>query len=236
MGKESQVQPPGEVLEVLHILQIAGGTLPIGGFSQSYGLETYVSDGRVNDADTLVAFMKTYLGTTISNQDGPVVAEAHRLIEKREWEALAALNELAMAAKLTAESRGAALKTGRAIMRIGRKIFGREERDVWSLDALRNAHGAVAFGALSQSMGVALKPAVTAYAYASLNTLLQSGIKLIPLGNIEAQQLLYEILFLIEPAAQHALSVAPDEINNFSPCLELASIEHEGLPTRLYMS
>ena len=236
MEKNSQAQPESSMPEVLHILQIAGGTFPIGGFSQSYGLETYVSDGRVNDADTLVEFMKTYLETTIANQDGVVVAETHRLVEKRAWEELAALNELAVAAKMTAESRGAALKTGRAIMRIGRTIFSGEEKSVWNLDALRNAHGAVAFGALSQSMGIALKPAVTAYAYASLNTLLQSGIKLIPLGNIEAQQLLYKVLLLIEPAAQHALSVAPDEINNFSPCLELACIQHEQLPTRLYMS
>ena len=43
--------------QLFRLLQLNGGTFPTGGFSQSWGLETYVSEGTVQDAATFRAFL-----------------------------------------------------------------------------------------------------------------------------------------------------------------------------------
>src|SRR2546422_3236643 len=45
----------------LALLQLADGLFPAGGFAHSFGLETYVQEGRVGDAAGLEAFVVAHL-------------------------------------------------------------------------------------------------------------------------------------------------------------------------------
>ena len=42
---------------IFYLMQLAGGTFPSGGFSQSWGLETYVSEGKICDSSTFGDFL-----------------------------------------------------------------------------------------------------------------------------------------------------------------------------------
>ena len=46
---------------IFYLMQLAGGTFPSGGFSQSWGLETYVSEGKICDSSTFSNFLEVYL-------------------------------------------------------------------------------------------------------------------------------------------------------------------------------
>ena len=65
--------------KLYNLLQLNGGTFPSGGFSQSWGLETYVYLGRVNNAETFKEFMETYLISCIGKCEGPIACEAYEL-------------------------------------------------------------------------------------------------------------------------------------------------------------
>ena len=45
--------------QLFYLMQIAGGTFPSGGFSQSWGLETYVANGKGSDEAGFKRFMET---------------------------------------------------------------------------------------------------------------------------------------------------------------------------------
>lgn len=62
--------------QLFYLMQMAGGTFPSGGFSQSWGLETYVSQGLVTDDRTFIEFTTTYLESTITRCEGPLMREA----------------------------------------------------------------------------------------------------------------------------------------------------------------
>ena len=47
--------------QLFYLMQMAGGTFPSGGFSQSWGLETYVADGTVSDSTSFKEFATSYL-------------------------------------------------------------------------------------------------------------------------------------------------------------------------------
>jgi len=68
-------------------LQIAGGSFPTGCFNHSYGLETYIQEGRARHAGDIeklmIAFMEASLGT-----DAVFVKEAHGAAEVGDTERL----------------------------------------------------------------------------------------------------------------------------------------------------
>src|SRR5439155_838818 len=95
----------------LALLQLADGLFPAGGFVHSFGLETYVQEGRVVDAAGLEAFVVAHLEGSAGPCDAVVVAHATRL---------AARGDVAGAVALDA--------------RLDSEAVAREVDDLWSFN------------------------------------------------------------------------------------------------------
>jgi urease accessory protein len=223
-------------MELYRLLQINGGTFPTGGFSQSWGLETYVSEGIITGEDSFTEFLEIFLDSNIGSCEGPVIREAYRLTGSSESEKLAELEQLSVASKTTKESREAAVRMGKAFMRIMKEILRSEDFAYVKKLLGRDVSYPVAYGAACKVMGTNPETAIRAYVYGSANALVQSAVKLIPLGNTQAQKILYESAHVMDMAVKKSLETDMDDITNFCPGLDIASIRHETLPVRLYMS
>ena len=93
------------------------------------------------------------------------------------------------------------------------------------------------FGAAAEAQGIAADDAVLAFLHAALSNLVSVGARLIPLGQIESQ-----------PDHQGGLAAADDEerrrpapwswmrLGSATAGLDIASMRHERLHTRLCMS
>lgn len=226
-----------EKRELFYLMQLAGGTFPSGGFSQSWGLETYVAEGKVADADTFRAFLKTYLSSTISCCEGPILCEAVRLAQEWRQEKIAELEELSCAVKVTKESRESSLRMGKAFLRIMADILKDEE--VSRLRAFCSGQGMtypVIYGLICGRLGLPEEASVQAFVFSTVNALVQSAVKLIPLGNTQAQKILLQMQPEMQQCSEISMKKPLEEISNFCPGLDIASIRHESLPVRLYMS
>lgn len=222
---------------IVKLLQIAGGSFPIGGFSQSYGLETYVSDGKINTVEGVYELIETYIHNVVSRGELPLLIEAFRLKFVSDYEELEKLNRVAVAMKGTYESRQASLKSGKAMLRIGKEICSDKSLDDWYNNLSdRDIAFNVAFALIAESMNIDVEEAVRAFVFTEVNCIIQAAIKLVPLGNVEGQKLLTSLMDTMEDAAKIAFEIPPDEANAFAPALDMASIHHETLATRLYMS
>ena len=219
------------------LLQLAGGTFPTGGFSQSWGLETFVTDGRVAGASDCRKFIAGYLDAVVGSCEGPILREAVGYAANWDAAALAELEELSLAMKLSKESRDSALKSGKALMRIASEIIEDSELPGfyggYSRSGITNA---VAFGTICGRSGICPERALEAYVFSVVNGIVQSAVKLIPLGNTEAQRMLLEVRPDMAGCVRKSSTLAVSDISNFSPGFDLASILHETLPMRLYMS
>lgn len=230
--------------QLIRLLQLNGGTFPTGGFSQSWGLETYVSEGFVKDVESFQEFLEVYLTSSIGKCEGPIICRAYELFGKLRKEpdeetasALAGLEQLSNAVKVTKESREAGLRMGRAFGRVIEPIL-----DKGALQPLRDVFGnlnisyPVLYGSVCSLLQIDLDEAVAAYIFSTANTLTQSALKLIPLGNVEAQQVLFEMDKAFEDVAKLCKETDIGEVTNFCPGIDIASLKHEALPVRLYMS
>ncbi len=219
------------------ILQLCGGTFPTGGFSQSYGLETYVAREKVHNIESFRSFLESYLMITIGTFEGPAFMEAYDLAGTWEEDKLIELHELLDAMKLTKENKEASNRTGKSLLRVASQMI-EDEKLVAFYDKYgkKGLSGPIALGIVCGRLGVDKDLSLESYIFATLNGLIQSGIKLIPLGNVEAQKLLHEMNSYTKDIIETTKATKIDEISNFCPALDIASMQHEVLPTRLYMS
>lgn len=223
----------------LPLYQFFGSTFPVGGFQHSYGLETYIAEGIVHNAKQLKEYLFHVLRQVYITFDGRAFCKASHYGGCVDLSELLKLDQEVTAMRLTKESRQASLKTGRAFLRMASAITSDPVfEDYWKTVQKQPDIGnyCIAVGFLMGRIKQPEQEALRAYYFNDLNNLLQVGVKTIPLGQTEGQMLLYELYSEIENAVMETIQEQQEELQNFVPYMNLMSMRHEILYSRLYMS
>ena len=225
--------------QLFWLMQIFGGGFPAGGFSQSWSLETYVAQERITSENEFLDFLITYLDSVIGRNEGPIFREAYgiAIAKKGDITKISELEELSRAMKVARENRESSLRMGKALLRIMAEVT--EDRGIRRVQSIYEVKGMTypaACGVVCGRLGLDLRGSIGAFVFSSVSSLVQSGVKLIPLGNTQAQGLLLRVHPFMEKAAGESMRRPVCEISNFSPGFDIAGIMHETLAVRLYMS
>ena len=94
------------------LLQINDSLFPIGGYSHSYGLETYIQKGLVNDGSTARLYIENRLRYSLLYTDLLAVRLAYEAAAKEDLEKLEELEDVLDASKIPMELREASRKLG----------------------------------------------------------------------------------------------------------------------------
>ena len=223
----------------LTILQFADGLFPAGGFAHSFGLETYVQDGRVRDRRGLEAFIVAHLEGSAGPADAAAAAIASRLAHAGDADGWVELDARLDAMKSVPELRAASRQMGRQTLRIAAGLgddpfLARLARAVDESRAV--GHHAAVFGAALGRGGATPERVAAAYLYSTVALLVGAGLRLISLGQLEGQRALASMRPVVERLAADAATATVDDLWSFSPALELAAIRHATLEARLFRS
>jgi urease accessory protein len=97
-------------------------------------------------------------------------------------------------------------------------------------------HHSVCFGAVGRAMGWSCHDATQAYLYSASAAMIGAALRLLPLGQIAGQRILWGMRPLIERLANEAVTKDLSEMSSFVPGLEIASMRHARLDARLFRS
>jgi urease accessory protein len=225
--------------ELLALLQFADGLFPAGGFAHSFGLETYVQDGRVRTRADLEAFVAAHLEGSAGPADAVAVAVVSRHAADGNLDEVLALDAQVDAMKIVPEYRAASVQMGRQTLRVATGLD-----DDPLLAALAHAvdangtpgHHPVTFGAALGRAGVDTEEAATAYLYSTAALLVGAGLRLVSLGQVDGQRVLAAMRPRIARLAARASTATADDMWSFNPGLELAGLRHATLDRRLFRS
>jgi urease accessory protein len=152
---------------------------------------------------------------------------------------IAQLDELCSASKLARETREASEKIGRRMLSSVLNLTS-DARLLAYQDEIASGryagHHAVVHGAACGALGVDARAALLAFGYALAANQTAASLKLIRIGQTQAQAVLGASGAAIEAAIETALTLTLDDYGSFVPGLDIRAMEHEHLFRRLFIS
>lgn len=220
--------------------------LPIGGFAHSFGLETFVQQGRVQTLDDLEGYCRVMIRGAWAPADGLLIKRVYELAAQSEesrdpdlwieaWEADQRLH----VQRAARETREGLQKMGRRLIHLGQEIYPELP---WSevTEGIRRGQCPGTYplihGWLSLRLGVPLRMAVEGYLYNSLFQIINSALRLMSMGQTQGQKLLVKLLPECSLAWQSVESLSFADAYTVSPDSDIAMMQHETLYSRLFMS
>lgn len=240
-------------LSWLELLQIADSSLPIGSLAHSFGLESLIADGKLT-VNQLSSFLSDYLAES-GMLDATCCLRAHALAElstetfETHWPTL---NDQIDALKLARESREASAALGRRFLQLAVNLepaphllqaleIGRSHAS-----RISHSHHSASFGLVCGAWEINRELAACSFLQQSVAALISACQRLLPLGQTQASQILWAVKPTIIEVTHHAIALIdsvpasePDSLNFpsvFMPTVEIASMRHPGLATRLFIS
>ncbi len=222
-----------------NLLHISDPTLPIGGYTHSNGLETYVQKNLVKDSATAALFVQNMLTNNLQFNDAAFVKLAYEATQNNDIKVLMQLDDECSALKNAREIRQASQKLGMRLIKIFKRhqtsdIVNQYEQAI--TDKQLEGHYCIAFGIYTALMQVPLYEALYAFCYNATVGTVTNAVKLVPLGQLDGQDILYNTQEVIATVVNNVLELDRNLVGLCNIGLDVRCMEHEHLYSRLYMS
>lgn len=223
-------------LPLVRLLQLASPALPVGAYSYSQGLEAACEAEIVRDKESARQWISDVLQSNIATMETPIVARLYRAWQSEDLKSAVYWNQYFLASRETMELRAETEQMGYSLAKL--LVDGKfcDPVQVTTLADMRPKGFPAAFSFAAASFSVPLDEALTAYLWSWLENQVIGAVKLIPLGQMAGQTLLFELGQDLPRIVERALSLADEELCNFSPGLAILSGQHETQYSRLFRS
>jgi len=207
---------------------------PTGGFSYSHALETLVDDGRVTSADEVVAWLSSVLAYGGGWTDGLLCREAWRAVAHADKDRLGELADFAAVLPGTTEFELESLSQGNAFLRA--VAAGWPDHVPGTLREQGGVALPVAVGACCAAASVDQDRTLAAYLGGLTAHLISAACRLVPLGQSDAQRATAATNARLPALVTDLIAADLDRLGACAWVLDLASMSHETLHTRLFRS
>lgn len=206
---------------------------PIGQFTLSNGLETFVLENRLKNYKDLELYMESYLAICCYNDLLTFLLSYDQDITT--------LDKLAYVMKAPSEVRKGSAKLAVRFVKIWRDIdkdaypllmeYGRQikEKQVYGVYP-------IAAALYARDLGMEKEEAAEIFLYSQLSAIVTNAVKTVPLSQSKGQEILRKSLFSIKRVIDKALTLSIDDLGVGGSMFDIEGMRHEYLYSRQYMS
>ena len=215
------------------LLQLNDSTFPIGAYTLSWGLETFVQQKVIYDSQSALAFLKSDIESNFLTSELLPVRLAYEYAEKGEWEKVFEFDQIYNAAKNAREIRVGSKKIAARFFKTV-SLWQKDNPDFFSLEKV--THFPVIYGAYCALRKIKKEACLEVFLYSQFSARVTTLVKLIPLSQNEGQKILHSLFDEFAKLLCAVETFAEEDLCRSSPSVEISGMQHEYLYTRLYMS
>ncbi|ARD48102.1 urease accessory protein UreF [Sporosarcina sp. P33] len=223
----------------LSLFQLCDSNFPVGSFSQSFGLETYIQKDIVTDADTFSDWLNVYVHEQLAYADGLAVRIAYDALDMDELDEIWELDRLLTVQNLARESRDGTQRMGDRMLDIAQSIYEIPMLSVYAQkirDKEAFGHPAIVFTMVGHHLQAEKRTTILYYLYSTVVSLVQNAVRAIPLGQTAGQKIIYSFQQQLQQATDKIMELDEEEFGVVSPGLELSQMQHERVGIRIFSS
>ena len=221
-----------------NMLQAVDAFFPVGAFTLSNGLETYVQQEVFQTPEDLDRYLEDYLRLLPENDLGFMYL-GWKFRENKQM--LCRLDWLASAAKPAKEIREGSQKVALRFLKAVEKMDGGLNGHLyWYYEEIKKKRmdgcHPIVLGLYAGEMAMDIKTALGMYGYSILSAIVNNAVKLVPLSQMEGQRILNRHLPQLQEAVERTLQIDMDKIGISGCAWDIRCLQHQWLYARLYMS
>lgn len=216
----------------LRLLQCLDPLFPVGAFTLSNGMETYVQKNLVYDKKTLSEFLNAY-AYTLPYNDAGFCAKAVQGMDYK------VLDDICGASKSSYEIRSGSEKLCARFMKLNNEIDDYPMLKKYADSVSKHictGYYCIAVGLLINDTKTDINIGLEMYCYSMLSAMVNHAVKLVPLRQLDGQKCLSEAAEKIPHIVQKSINIDFTDLGMNGTGFELRSFQHEKLYSRLYIS
>jgi urease accessory protein len=223
---------------MLAAMQLADSFFPTGMYTQSHGLERFISAGLAGEA-ALELLLHAYLRHMAGPGEAVAARWAARAAAAGDLDLIAAVDARLEATKLAPEGRLASRRCGGRVAALGAELFGGPILPAYAqrIEAGRApGHQAVALALAAAACGLGEESAVLIELHSFAVSLIGAAVRLGAIDHIAGQRLLARVRPTMALAAAAGAHTAWREIGGFAPQIEIMQFQHRYDELHLFVS
>lgn len=222
---------------LLRMMQSVDAFFPIGAFTLSNGLEDYVVTERIRTVEELREYLEGFLQIFPYNDLG-IAALSYRY--EQQPQLLLQLDGLANAMKSAREVRSGSIKMCSRYLKARESMQDCNGVLKWYMERIKSKEAVgfhpIALGIYGASLDLDLEDLLTMYGYSVLSAIVNNGVKLVPLSQMEGQRILLWSMDKLGESVKCAMGITMEELGVSGCSFEIHCMKHERLYSRQYMS
>lgn len=193
--------------------------------------------GEVSSEQSAKIFVVNSLRENLLYNDALYVRLAWQSYTDGDVERLSTLDMECSATKSPSEIRSASLKLGVRLLKIfARRLPSELIQELELLVQNGGGHYSIVYGVISAILGLELFDTLLSFYYNSMVCMVTNAVKLIPLGQLSGQDIIFEVEAQLEELTQRTIELDEQMRGVCAVGFDIACMEHERLYSRLYMS